>query len=221
MRLWRFTDPHMHEYARASRRGTWAGQPQRRVRPLVIEWEPDSDNIADFTWVGFDSDIVVTDRVGQALQSAAVSGFELSEVQMVANSEAAKRRTRKPVVSLPYVGPKLWDLWVTGAGELDRGRSTVQSTKKSENGEEHLEPLGVERRKSVWDKDKRNLVTTHQTRMPGKGLFATTAAGIFHIPEFPAWIFCTDATKAFIESQKFTNVGFLEMGDVALLPGER
>jgi hypothetical protein len=37
---------------------------------------------------------------------------------------------------------------------------------------------------------------------------------IFCIHEAPAWILCTDSVKLFIQEKQFTNVGFLEVGDV-------
>ena len=83
MKLWRFSDPRDYQYARASRRGTWEGRPPRRVKPLVIEWEPDSNVIGDFTWPGFDSDIVITDRVGAAMKEAGVTGLDLAPVENV------------------------------------------------------------------------------------------------------------------------------------------
>jgi hypothetical protein len=38
--------------------------------------------------------------------------------------------------------------------------------------------------------------------------------GIFRVAEFPGWILCTDEVKQLIESHGFTNVSFLEMGEV-------
>ena len=213
MKLWRFSDPGGSRFARASRRGSWEGSPARRVRPLVIEWEPDSKIIGDFTWPGFDSDIIVTGTVATKAQQAGISGFELGPIEMVENSEPAKRRSKKPTVKLPYSGPQLWDLWVTAWTRVDRDRSTVREVER-EDGTEHLEAVGVERREMTWDQQRMELVTVLQPRLEGQGLVVPAIQGIFRVKEFPAWIFCTDDVKRLVEERGFTNVSFLEMGDV-------
>lgn len=213
MKLWRFSDPKDFSYARASRRGTWQGTPARRIRPLIVEWEPDSDVIGDFTWPGFDSDAIVTDDVGKTLQRAGVPGFELAPVQMVENSEQLKRHSKKPRVLLPYVGPQLWDLWVTAWTQIDRARSTVKEI-QAEDGSESFQVSGVQRTDKIWDQVKGYLITREVPRTEGQGLFIPTTRGIFRISEFPAWIFCTDDVKQVVEAHGFTNVSFLEMGDV-------
>ena len=214
MKLWRFSDPSDFRYARASRRGTWEGSPSRRVRPLVIEWEPDSDIVGDFTWPGFDTDVIVTDRVGRALKEAGTTGFEMAPVEMVENSEASKRRSKKPRVKLPYTGPQLWDLWVTDWAKLDHERSTVTLVEKQPDGTEQYEVSGVERREANWDQERMELVREKYPRTEGQGLFVRTDTAIFRLAEFPGWIFCTDEVKQLIESNDFTNVSFLEMGEV-------
>jgi hypothetical protein len=212
MKLWRFSDPGDYQYARASRRGTWEGQPPRRVKPLVIEWEPDSNVIGDFTWPGFDSDIVITDRVGTAMKEAGVTGLELAPVEMVENSRKSKRTSRMKQVKLPYTGPPLWDLWVTGRARVDRERSTI--TTNHVGTDERYEVSGIERWEVVWDQQRMELMKKRYPRVGGQGLFVRTRTGIFRVPEFPAWVFCTDDVKELIEEHRFTNVSFLEMGDV-------
>jgi len=213
MKLWRFSDPCKYEYARASRRGSWAGSPSRRVQPLIIEWEPDSDVVGDFTWPGFDSDIIVKETVAKVLQAANVPGFELGPVQMQENSEPAKRRSRKRRVKLPYSGPQLWELWVTAWTNLDSARSTVTEITK-EDGVRHFEVSGVQHLEQAWDQERAELVTVLHPRVEGEGVIVPQAQGIFRVREFPAWVFCTDDVKRLIEEHEFTNVRFLEMGDV-------
>jgi hypothetical protein len=180
----------------------------------VIEWEPDSDIVGDFAWPGFDTDIVITDHVGNVLKEAGVNGFELAPVEMVSNSEESKRASKKPRVKLPYAGPQLWDLWVTAWAELDRERSTVKLIGKQPDGSEHYEVSGVERREANWDQQRMELVKKRHPRIEGQGLFVRSDEGIFRVAEFPGWILCTDEVKQLIESHDFTNVSFLEMGEV-------
>jgi hypothetical protein len=213
MRIWQFSDPHDHRFARATRRGTWEGKPSRRVQPLVVEWEPDSNLVGDFTWPGFGSDIMITDRVGEALLAAAVSGFELGPVVMQENSERAKRRSKKPRVQLPYRGSQLWDLWVTAWANIDLDRSTVRTVSRAD-GSEYFEVSGVERLETTWDQQRMELVERRHSRVEGHGLFVASVRGIVRVQEFPGCILCTDDVKRLIEEHGFTNVSFLEMGDV-------
>lgn len=212
MKIWRFSDPSKAEYARASRRGSWAGSPSRRVRPLVIEWEPGSDVVGDFTWPGFDSELVVKASVANALQEAEVPGFEFCAIEMLENSEPAKRRSKERRVELPYSGSNLGELHVTTWTRLDRERSTVTEV-KNEDGTTHFVPRGVQHMEQTWDRDRAELITRLHPRVAGEGLVVRETNGIFRIQELPAWVFCTDDVKRVIDEHGFTNVRFLEMGD--------
>lgn len=215
MKLWRFTDPGDHRFARASRvGGTWQdGEYKRRGRDIIIEWEPDSDVVGDFTWPGLDTDLIVTDRVGAALRNAGVPGFELRPVEMQENTEAAKRRSKRPRVTLPYQGPILRDFWVTAWTGLNLERSTVNEVVR-DDGSRHFEIIGAQRREKVWDQKRMELVSVMHPRVAGQGVFVPRTPGVFRVEEFPAWIFCTDDVKMLVEECDFTNVSFLEMGEV-------
>ena len=215
MKLWRFSDPCDYTYARAGRvGGTWQdGEYDERRRPITVEWESGSDVVGDFTWPGLDTDVLTTDRPGGALTAAQVPGVVLRSVEMVENSEPAERRSKKPRVKLPYSGRQLWDPWVTAWTRVGRDRSTVREVER-EDGTEHLEAVGVERREMTWDQQRMELVTVLQPRLEGQGLVVPATQGIFRVKEFPAWIFCTDDVKRLVEERGFTNVSFLEMGDV-------
>jgi hypothetical protein len=168
--------------------------------------------IGDFTWPGFDSDVIVKDSVAKVLQAAAVPGFELGPVQMQENAERAKRRSKKPKVQLPYAGPQLWDLWITAWAHADRNRSTIKDVKRA-NASVDLELVGVQRVETVWDNKRMELVKTMHPRVEAQGLFLPPIHGFFRVEEFPAWVFCTDEVKRLLEEHGFTNVSFLEMGN--------
>ena len=215
MKLWRLSDPYNYGFARSGRvGGTWQEAEYReRKHPIIIEWEPDSDIIGDFTWPGLATDILVTDRVGSIITASQVEGFELLTVEMRENSEPKKRPSKGRRVRLPYSGPRLWDLWVTAWTHIDRSRSTITVTER-EDGSVAYEVSGVERRERIWDQRQMELVTKISPRTEGQGLFVPPIRGIFRIEEFPAWVFCTNDIKQLIEKHGFTNVSFLEMGEV-------
>ncbi len=207
MKLFRFHDPSDYRYAEAGRRGTWSPPPvgvcpectasrQTRVPPLKIAWEPGADVIGDFTWPGFDSDIAVKDSVLATL-SRQFSGFEGQPVEMV--NDPARRRRKQPMVTLPYQGPRLFDLWVTAWASADRDRSTIEleyacSTCQQEQWRLRLPPDGE--------------ILLPETALDG--------ASIFRLNEAPAWIACTEAVKHVVEVEGFTNVAFIELGSTSM-----
>ncbi len=215
MKIWKLSEPFDHRFARASRvGGTWQeGEYKERRRPLTVEWKPDSDVVGDFTWPGLGADVVVSDRVAEALRKANVEGYELREVHMRLDSGPVKRASRKPTVKLPYEGPQLRDLWVTKWIHLNLARSTVIEERRAD-GTVTYKVSGVERDDATWDQQRKELIRRRHPRADGGGLFVPAVQGVFRVEEVPAWVFCTDDVKVVIEQHGFTNVSFLEMGDV-------
>ena len=106
-------------------------------------WEPGSGEVGDFTWPGFDSEVVVTGNVLEALNQ--FQGFEPGQVKIVEDADAPKRAKR---VRLPYNGPPLHELWVTARIGMDRQRSSAELENECAECEaERWELYGVER----WD----------------------------------------------------------------------
>ena len=227
MKLWIFRDPFDYRFARATRRGTWSksegicpectASGQRRIQPLIFEWEPDSDVVGDFVWPGLGADIAITDRGVKVLER--FTQFELGPIEMNQDPKLKKTRRSKPRVWLPYEGPALHDLWVTCWVGVDMARSTATLEREcSTCGAKQYSLFGVEGWDSRWDKERKELIKTHIPREPGKGLFIhrdeLKGADIFHVKEFPGAIFCSDSVKHAIEKEGLTNVSFLEMGDI-------
>lgn len=229
MRIWRLTDPADSRFARASRRGSWSpssgvcpdcgASSQERIQPLVLEWEPGSDVIGDFTWPGFGSDVAITEQVANRLK--AFGGFEPGPVEMVQDSTLNRpsgSRRGKPRVWLPYDGPPLRDLWVTHQAYLDLERSSVRLVNECKIcGRKHYDIDGIEWYETGWDKERRESVKTHHPRCQGLGIYSSADAlagvAIFRVREFPGWILVTDVVKDFVEKEGFTNVSFLEAGE--------
>jgi hypothetical protein len=171
----------------------------------------------------------MTERVAGELQRHS-KGFELGPVEMVQSPKLKrpKRPTKrsKPRVWLPYEGPPLYELWLTSWTHMDAERTTAKLAWRCQQcGSERWELEGHEREEydivihkgedGVPEYESR---TTHYPRISGKGLFVRSAdlmgADIFGVHEFSGWLFCTDRVKTFIEENQFTNVAFLEMGEV-------
>ncbi len=198
-----------------------------RKQPLVMKWDPGSSNVGDFTWVNVTTP-VITERVCNALRSK-FKGFDGGPVEMVQDPKVKRplRVTKRtnPRVWLPYEGPKLFELWRTTWVHMDRGRTTARLTHRCDAcGDERWELTGtelLEHRVEVIRPSPHYEVRDYyvrEPRQPGQGLYvrATDLAGadIFGVHEFFGWTFCTDRVREFIQQQGYTNVEFLEMGEV-------
>jgi hypothetical protein len=213
MKLWSFSHPHEYSYARAVRAGgAWqAGEYKERRHCLVIEWIRGSDVLGDFTWPGFHSDIVITDRVGTALRAAGVPGFELRPVTI--------RRSRWGDRIDTALGAKsgseefaLWDFWITQWVHLDTSLSTISWCEV--DGTSNVEIIGAEEWAEGSGIEATSATTAKRPRIEGCGAFVRNVQGVFRIEELPALIFCADDVKRLLESHGFTNVVFLEVGDI-------
>ena len=228
MKIWRFPNPWDHAFAIGERRGSWTTSAggvcrecgdarQGRAQPLILEWQPGSSVVGDFTWPGFDDDVVVTERLFNELR-ARFGGFESGPMRMVQDPKLKRTPRAEPRVWLPYEGPPLVELWVTAWAHMDPERSSVEFERRCGTcGREFWDLYGVERWDSDWDAERMELVDSHSDRLPSAGVFVPEAelegADIFRVHEFSGWMFCTDAVREFVLSRGFTNVSFLEMGD--------
>lgn len=214
MKFYNFADPHDYRFARAMRIGTWSPNPgpgacpkcgnprQKRVPPLVIEWLPGSDLIGEFTWPSFNDEIVVTQRVREALEDSFCCvrflPIMMHQNPNVRRPQRPNKRT-KPRVWLPYHGVPLWDLQPTTSCQLDLRRSTVAYISACDIcGRQILVRPPLERRYLILD--------------------GSTWGGedIFRVLEYPELLFCTERLRRFVESRSFTNVDFHLAGEVLI-----
>jgi len=233
VKIWRMQDPRDPKYAVAAWRGAWSvsdgklcpectASTQHRIQPIVIEWEPGSELIGDFTCAGICDGFIVKKSVGDEL-SRSFRGFELGSVRMIQHSKLRRpvrvtKRT-KPRIWLPYEGPELCELWIPLMVPIDRARSTCHVAMRcSTCGRERYTVEGCERTEGHWDKHRRRYLSDRYPREPGKGAFVQMqhlhGAGIFRIRELRGWVFCTDDVKYLVEERQYTNISFLECGDV-------
>jgi hypothetical protein len=209
MRLFHFHGPVDYIFAHASRRGTWypegakvcpecGSSRQKRVSPLIIEWESGSDMIGDFIWPGFDDELVIAQKVKDDF-GGRFREIEFGMVEFWQNPRL-KRPTKimhrsKPRIWLPYAGPPLWDVLPKSWCHLDLLQSNVTIVKEC-----------LTCGKVIYKtppSPQRNLVIDPAT---------WSGEGIFHIHEYPRWIFCTELVKESVEKARFNNVSFLEDG---------
>lgn len=227
MKIWRIANPFDLRFAQAGLRGTW--QPGTevtpcpdcgstrygRISPLTVEWEEGSDVIGDFTWVSPGQDVLIKATVLDQLHIHC-SGFISRPVKMIHTSNVKALGTK---VRLPYQGPMIYELWITSRVHVDRRKSSMSVVAQCKScGNVGYKVQDVEVKKHVWNKRHGALEELHFPRTPGKGLYIADSdvdgSDIFRVDEFPAWIFCRDTVKDFMTDQGFTNINFLEYGEL-------
>lgn len=223
MKLYRIMEPSWLnlDFAELAQIGTWSsstgpcrqcgGSSQERVQPLVAEWQPGSDAIADVTWAAFQP--VFTRTLFGGLRSR-FRGLTDGPVEYVQNSELKRpervtRRTKRRVW-LPYEGPDLCEVWVTEFRRLGSASTAEMTDECRTCGRERWELIGIER----WEygEDARGLATwTNYQRQPDMGLYACASdvsdIDVFRFYEFPAWIICTERSgPTFLRALTATSV---------------
>lgn len=187
--------------------------------PLAFEWEPGSDQIADFVWPS-SVRVAVQEHVIELLvaKGERVRAGDIEMVQDPKLKRPKNLRRAKPRVWLPYTGPKLVELVIDLYVHALPETTTIVMDRCDTCGRENRHLTGVESKKRVWSPARRELVPDQTPRVPGQGLFVSCAevgaAGLFRTYEFPGTLLCTDGVKAAIEEAKLTNIDFLEYGDL-------
>jgi hypothetical protein len=150
-------------------------------------------------------------------------GFELGPVEMIQNPRLKKpsrpNRRTKPRVWLPYTGPKLFELWVTACVPMDKRHTTAKLVRDCKTcGSKRYELIGYEDREVLWDPRRMRGILVRKGRTPGQGLYvqksALGEADIFRVREFDGWVLCTDRVVDFVQERGYSNVTFMEIGEV-------
>ncbi len=209
IRLFYLRDPENYNYASAVRRGTWypLGEKicpecqrsrQKRIPPLIIEWEPGSNVVGDFTWPGFNTDLVVSQRVREQFEKH-FHALEFWSVEFWQSPKLKKptKMTNRSLsrIWLPYEGPTLWDVILNSWCHLDHLRSGISIEKICSVCKRVVFNYPIQR--------QGNLVVDPST---------WSGEDIFHIHEYPGGVFCTERARELIFQAGFTNVGFAEDG---------
>jgi hypothetical protein len=177
-------------------------------RPINVEWEDGSDTIADFVHCG--AKIVTRRYIADTLLSH-FSGFSTTKIEMPDHPNLRRPPESETLstsrVWLPYDGPELCAI---RAFEVDMDASSTISVERECGAcgtRRYRRPEGVERRTAA----------RHTARDPNAGLFFRRSA-LHNADIFRArWTFmtlCTDRVRRLILSNNWSNIEFLEFGDV-------
>lgn len=223
MRIWIAIDPNNAEdYARARPYGRRAyenfelglnvgGEPEE----FILEWEPDSDVVGDFTWPAVSSWVVTRREIGEALRARWPS-LVLGPIGYWQDPKLyrLKRKPKKPRVLLPYAGPEQVYFKPTVFVPFDRERSRVREMEDS-NGNTYFRLQGVE----TFDfSNGFGKLARRIPREAGGGYFLpedeVKRAGLFLIEKSASFhLYVSDEVKDFIEENAWSNIDFLEHGE--------
>jgi len=196
MKLFLMDDPGLiGKYASFSHIGTWTKgalckkceQPTSKlVQPLMIEWEPGSDVIGNFSWCGYTT--IVTSDIGDYLTEMGLD-VEMSEVVVVESTARGKN-----MVAYPYKGPEL--KWLLPnkrlpLNELKSGVDLLVDCDECGQKKYTFKRDGIFIDKDKWFGEK-----------------------IFYIEQFTRSdaMFVTEEAMRIIKKADYGNVGFFEAG---------
>ncbi len=186
-------------------------EPRKRLGEMVIEWappidkySPGSDVIADFYIVGYlPLSIMISDRCYHFLVESEFRSFDFGPIHMFQDPKLKRPirptvRTKKRVW-LPYLGPPLHELLVTGNAKVDCDVNHVEVS-------EHLVCSRCQRYQKVFQRPS-NMAPwiVRHADWDGTDMFRLS----FPDPDFNAELcFVTEKLKNALLAEGFTNVGF-------------
>jgi hypothetical protein len=194
MKVYKLGNPYSSRYAEPwtdSKYWEWSECPvckrqimgKKKTEGFVIEWHR-SSRIGDFSWVP-GGEIIVSQRVKAIFEEHNVTGCKYGPVEMIDPEDPED----PIVVKLPYEGPPLYELIITGSG----GNAAEESGIKIEEKCDHCGSasyLPFDRRIDVLIIDPANW----------------DGSDVFKIIEMGNCTFITEKVKSLIEAHKFTNV---------------
>ena len=180
-----------------------------RVQQARVEWTPGSDKVADFTFAG--ARLIAKAHVANQIrtQFPEVGTRPIEIADLPENYRPAKlSKKAEPRIWLPYNGPELVELIPLKQVDLEP-TSTVEIKARCEKcGAIEYRSFGnVERFKGG------KLVP----RQPGSGLrLSRREMNAAHLvqPRYTGLYLCDQVFRNFIEAMKFTNIAFLDYGEI-------
>lgn len=216
MKIWNLSDPENHYYAGAETLGAFQ-QPQPkygrgvRTSPLIIRWDGQAKVAGDFTFPT-DKDVMLKRSVGEELLAAGFRDFVLGSVE-IRNRDQKTLRRNLPL-GLAY---EFAEILIRKLVPLEKTKSTFVT--ELNRGKIYYKMPGLAHTKlENWDAKTGHMDIIFVPREKGKGFFVPESllAGcdIFQVSEFEGRFLCTDRFKEYVVKRGYTNVSFLEVGDV-------
>ena len=189
-----------------------------KPKSRTYEWINGSDTICDFVWPSkITAEVIVTKDLSQLLVD---HGVDLIPIDFFEEQNKKWRADypKGPCIKLPYDGPQLFIAYIDNWIHLDKKRSLLEPLLECDSCKyTYYKPLGVEENKQKYNLKSKKLDRIISPRKKGKGVFVSseliTEVDFFRIHETPHMMYCTEKGKKVIESNGYTNVLFIEMGE--------
>ena len=177
---------------------------------LIVEWDEGSDRIADFTnAVGA---IVTKEAIADELM-ARFKGLAKRKIEFFDHPDLRRpapgsRRAKEKRVWLPYQGPPLCELVFTHTvGLLEQSTVEIESVCPACGRIVYASIEGIEEYQGP----------RRRRRKRGAGFFVSPESLAGHEvfrPRDTLYQLCTTGVRKFIEQRKWTNIEFLEAGEI-------
>ena len=216
MKIWSLDDPENHYYAGAETLGAFQ-QPQPkygrgvRVSPLIIRWDGHAKVAGDFTFPTM-NDVMTKRTVGEELLQAKLKGFELGPV------EVRNRDGKTPRRVLPTgLAHEFAEIVIKKIVPLEKTQSKY--TTELNRGKIYYKMPGLAHTKlETWNPETGRMDEIYVPREKGKGFFVPEdildGCDLFRVSEFEGRSLCTDRFRDYVLKRGYTNVSFLEVGDI-------
>ena len=185
-----------------------------RTTPLIVKLDSQTRLFGDFTFPSVISDVMVRRVVGEELLRTGFLGFDLGPVQLQAKPGKVSRN-----VALEELSGEFAEILIKKIIPLEKTKSIF--TTESSMGKTYFKMPGVAHFESDnWNPEIPHLERILIPRETGKGFFIPESAldgcDVMRVSHFEAWSLCTDRFRDFVLKRGYTNVAFLEVGDVVL-----
>lgn len=216
MKIWSISDPEDHRYGRAETVGAFRSpQPKygrgERESPLIIKWDLQARVAGDFTFPCVVSDIMVKRTIGEELLRAGFKGFQLGSVEIQTKQKTIRLKSPAGLIH------EFVEILITKVVPLRETKSTF-STEISMGKTYYRMPGIAYATATNYGRIKEPLNRVLVPREKGKGFFVQenllSGCDVFRVSEFEGRTLCTDRFREFVKEHGYTNVSFLEAGDV-------
>jgi hypothetical protein len=217
MKIWSLSDPENHYYGGAEMLGAFVPPRPKygrgvRTNPLIIRWDGQARVAGDFTFPGIIHEVMVKRAVGEALLSAGFRDFELGPVE-VRNRDGKTLRRALP----ERLAHEFAEILIKKIVPLEKTNSKF--TTEFNRGKTYYKMPGLAHTKMEnWDRKTGHMDRIFVPREKNKGFFVPEelldGCDLFRVSEFEGRSLCTDRFRDFVLKRGYTNITFLEAGDV-------
>lgn len=216
-KVWRIMHPLNEMFATLTVTGKWDSislerDLDGREDGVCAYFNKNPRNVGDFTNLQLGYGVCATEETEAELRLK-LSGWTKLPVCVVQAPKGLGERKPETILH----GRKLCLIWATRWVSALSASSFATELNSSRKGADSVFN-GVARIEYEWDKLTKSLYVKKSSRVPGKGMLVSArdlaGADVFRESHVPGCMLCTDTFKGHVEKMKYSNVEFMEWGDV-------